>query len=129
VRNSTSIPIRLLTWAALGLLLTSSSPHFHLAESAAPGHAAHHDGAGSGEPTTVSADEHHEQHTSQPPHQAHPCGLCRSTEDEPLGREAWVAMPTDVARAALIPGTGPQRLASLFASLHPARAPPIHARA
>jgi hypothetical protein len=132
VRSSNPVQLRLLAWLALGLLLASTSPHVHGVEPATAGHAAHHydrDGSESESDTSISADEHHEQHTSLAPQQAHPCGLCRSTEEEPVDREAWVAMPTDGPRGAPIPDAGPDSPASLFASLHPARAPPIDASA
>jgi len=127
VRPSTPTRFRLLAWLGLGLLLASSSPHIHLAEAASAGRPTLHGVAAEladGGPS-VSADEHHEQHSSEAPREAHPCGLCRSAEDQPLDRTPPLAVAADAILRAPNVETPPNPFASLFASLHPARAPPI----
>ena len=127
MRTPTSLNLRLLAWLGLGLMLSASTPHLHHANTALESHAKWTDTAslGAGSVPSVSPDKHHEEHSARLPRETHACGLCRSLEEQPAVRARSCAIAWEEIPGLPLAETTPNLVASLFASLHPARAPPL----
>lgn len=154
MRRPTLEAFRALVWLSLGLVLWASLPHGHseghalhagdphgslsqpgpdlgpVGENEHPAHlqpAVRREAASAGE--TVSADDHHREHSSQPLAESHPCSVCRSAEHHPGDRPASQGFAIAESRDQTIDRRGPDLCVRIFTARHPARGPPTRAHA
>jgi hypothetical protein len=142
VQRSTSAFQRIAIWLGVVLLLAATTPHLHLghldehppgdpgaacdenrgSDRSSPVAAGHDDIATT---STISSDDHHDQHSPMRSIEAHPCSLCRGSHDLPIDRTRPMAGITGSESIANPGVRSPHGPTSSFASLHPARAPPL----
>jgi hypothetical protein len=135
MQRATSGSFRLLCWLGFGLVLAASTPHVHpadmgpvdfddaLASSASPAAPI----AVCPDPAvgaTLSPDENHAEHSGQILREGPACRLCRSCEEEPVIRISAFASRAGAVLRDRSASVTPNHVASVFASLYPARAPP-----
>lgn len=151
--RSTGEAFRALAWLSLGLVLWASFPYGHseahslragdhgghpvrlgtdldpAPDDDHPGHpraAVRHESRSSDD--TVSADDHHREHSSRPLVESHPCSVCRSAEHHPCDRPTAQGFATAKAPTDPVDRRDPDLRGRIFAARHPARGPPTEAR-
>lgn len=124
------LPLRAFVGLCLALLGHGAIPHLHHAHErpaalAAATEAPAAVASGATAPSQLSADDHHETHSSRNQAEQSPCTLCRERSARELATvPAPPPLPEAIDAAPPIPAPTTLRAELLFARRHPARGPP-----